>query len=401
MPVANRFRRVICKVDIRNDPKKDPFVFNYTTGVTTPESLFQSTDTVRRKRPVDGFQSMTNRVTSSTICRDSGFNYIGYGGTYQFRGESIYGMYPGLKGPLTSDPVGNGSLIQPPPNGLGLSMEDLFNRIRAEVRGEAVNLANCLGEYRQTAALFHDFAKIVTSRGKSLLRKHPVHLRNKYGRYDYTKSAAEAYLQWQYGIKPLALDLGTAVAEMTTKISKPLYLEGVMRQRKVIDQGGFVSPSSSVLAVKADIQRKYEVHHRVQYRAYLNQGDVATSLAKHGLFNPAALAWELTPFSFVVDWWTNIGDVLQSLDNLILLDRIEAIISTSTRFAADVSVPFRKTSTYDGVTGPGGMFYYERNDTRSGLNNIARTSTLSYKPSVSYTHIANGLALLNGMYRLR
>lgn len=37
------------------------------------------------------------------------------------------------------------------------------------------------------------------------------------------------------------------------------------------------------------------------------------TLSELGLLNPASLAWELTPFSFVVDWFTCIGDVIMGL----------------------------------------------------------------------------------------
>lgn len=33
-----------------------------------------------------------------------------------------------------------------------------------------------------------------------------------------------------------------------------------------------------------------------------------------GLINPAVLAWELIPFSFVVDWFAPIGNTLDALD---------------------------------------------------------------------------------------
>jgi hypothetical protein len=36
------------------------------------------------------------------------------------------------------------------------------------------------------------------------------------------------------------------------------------------------------------------------------------TLDQFGVLNPALVAWELVPFSFVIDWFANIGDVLQS-----------------------------------------------------------------------------------------
>lgn len=40
-------------------------------------------------------------------------------------------------------------------------------------------------------------------------------------------------------------------------------------------------------------------------------------LNKLGLINPAAVAWELVPFSFVVDWFTRAGDVINGWTDLV------------------------------------------------------------------------------------
>lgn len=41
--------------------------------------------------------------------------------------------------------------------------------------------------------------------------------------------------------------------------------------------------------------------------------DTLAQLGSHGLLNPAALAWELFPVSFVIDWFVPIGDFLGGL----------------------------------------------------------------------------------------
>jgi hypothetical protein len=35
-----------------------------------------------------------------------------------------------------------------------------------------------------------------------------------------------------------------------------------------------------------------------------------------GFVNPAAIAWELVPFSFVVDWFVNVGEFLNNFTDL-------------------------------------------------------------------------------------
>lgn len=41
-----------------------------------------------------------------------------------------------------------------------------------------------------------------------------------------------------------------------------------------------------------------------------------------GVINPLAVAWELVPFSFVVDWFTNFGNTLESFTDLVGVDVI-------------------------------------------------------------------------------
>lgn len=53
----------------------------------------------------------------------------------------------------------------------------------------------------------------------------------------------------------------------------------------------------------------------------------ATLLDQLGLTNPLAIGWELVPFSFVIDWFVPIGDYL---DNLSLLPLVEQEIWVST-----------------------------------------------------------------------
>jgi len=43
----------------------------------------------------------------------------------------------------------------------------------------------------------------------------------------------------------------------------------------------------------------------------------ALLLSQLGLVNPASLAWELVPFSFVVDWFANVGDFLASFTDTV------------------------------------------------------------------------------------
>jgi len=49
-----------------------------------------------------------------------------------------------------------------------------------------------------------------------------------------------------------------------------------------------------------------------------------------GLVNPASIAWEAVPYSFVADWFGNVGQVLNSMSDFVGIDVLDAYTTTST-----------------------------------------------------------------------
>lgn len=47
-----------------------------------------------------------------------------------------------------------------------------------------------------------------------------------------------------------------------------------------------------------------------------------------GFVNPAVVAWELVPFSFVVDWFVNVGDVLSSYTDFLGFKFLESSVTS-------------------------------------------------------------------------
>lgn len=118
----------------------------------------------------------------------------------------------------------------------------------------------------------------------------------------------------------------------------------------------------------------------------MNTDSLRTSLSRYGFTNPIALAYELVPYSFVLDWWINLGDVLASLDNLTLVKELYVRDSTRTTISKQCVAANAYVS--------GSWKEIQIVDARSAPQPISRINTLEYKPSVSKLHILNGLALL-------
>lgn len=360
----------------------------WTKGTTSEWEFYERTlvtpPTVTRGYPeLDLYLNGTARVTTSTFRTDSGFDYETR--TYPRR-RTTNASVQTLFGGAVSIPVET------------IDKSVIYNKIRARARGEATNLAQMLAEYRKTAVLFRDLTQAFLTKGRSLLKKSTYQYGNnpnwRRRSNDPSKTAGGAYLQWTYGVAPLMGDMHKAMKELTSSLDIPLYIQGVESRTVRGTYKGESKINSTVSSIRADVDGLKTSRYRCQYRIYIDHNQIRNSLVSHGFGNPLAIAWELVPFSFVVDWWVNIGEVLQSLDNLLLIDKIYVLESTSDR-----SLVMYQTKPDPLVLRTGAATIYQRTDTRRVPVTISKVASLRYKSSVSVKHIMNGLALLTQFRR--
>jgi hypothetical protein len=57
----------------------------------------------------------------------------------------------------------------------------------------------------------------------------------------------------------------------------------------------------------------------IKPRATLDLDDLWGKLSQLGLAPDSYVAWDMTPFSFMVDWFIPVGDILNVLDQTVLL----------------------------------------------------------------------------------
>jgi hypothetical protein len=334
----------------------------------------------KRKRPKDLYLGGTSRTTTSTIRTDSGFDYYTFTYPRSWRTNASVSSFFYV-----------GDKVVPVES---IDRELVYNKIRAEIRGDATNLAQMMAEYAQTAQLFRDLAEVVVTKGKSLIRRHGASIARAKKVDVYSKSASDAYLAWTYGISPLCSDMASAMNELRNRSGIPLYREGVESRRTRGQSSGTESANSTVNTCSAEWSGVREIRYRCQWRAYINTDALTNILVSHGFGNPLAVGYELIPFSFVIDWWVNIGEVLASLDNLVLIKSLYVLESTS-----DKQFIMTQTKAHREIIKPGAATLLKRVDTRSAPTTIPRVASFKYDPSISKKHIMNGLALLNSLRR--
>lgn len=182
--------------------------------------------------------------------------------------------------------------------------------IRSKLQDNDLNIGTSLGEARES------FGTIVSVlRGVYQLRKAvrggPVAL-YKYAKTTVAeagglpKAVASAYLGFMYGVKPLMQDAYAAASIIQNGLSKPAASAKV-----VIMDDDYKVPanrSDGVAKYSGEVSRGIEIG--VTFKV---TNPSHYELWRYGLTNPAAIAWELTTLSFVIDWFTGIGAFIEGL----------------------------------------------------------------------------------------
>jgi hypothetical protein len=185
-----------------------------------------------------------------------------------------------------------------------------------------------IGEGRQTVNLVLNAARTIGSAYRDLRRGNFVgamgslgiqgtasERRRYYRQYgvDPTRAAANAWLAATYGWRPLVNDVYNAAQTLAETVNRPENTESrVTSYTSVTDHrifpGYVIGVSPSIVSRRESIQKE---SWKGIWRFRPTSLD---SWGSFGLLNPASVAWELLPFSFVVDWFLPVGRYLESLD---------------------------------------------------------------------------------------
>jgi hypothetical protein len=292
-------------------------------------------------------------------------------------------------------------------------------KVLGEIRDSKVNVGQVLGERGQTVNLFANTAKrvydVLTNlkkgnwnraaeavNGKTSARKQRKY-RKRFAE-DPTGAVANGWLELQYGWLPLLEDCyGAAeliaqkrVREVRTKTVKKkqrwLWSEPSQSFAKGITLGNFYG-------AKTTTRLEYTIKYVVYYSTP-NEG--LHTLAQLGVTNPALIAWELTPWSFVIDWFIPIGNFLASMDATYGLTFEKGCKTVFQKWTS-------KTELWGGdyKGGSDGNYRHLRQNQsrekvicdRTPLTGFPRPALPRFKNPVSTLHIANAVSLLTQLLK--
>lgn len=178
------------------------------------------------------------------------------------------------------------------------ALSDLYDQLRYSGAGDGLDLSVSLAEASQVKKMLRQTARVV-----SYIRSfHPKQWGNK-------------WLEYQYGWKPLISDVyGTAEAIMHRRLYTYSRIEAKSKDRfggTVAIRNGRWPGSEERIRTSASYRCKLVAEFSLD-------NSVVQQLAGFSSLNPASILWELTPYSFVVDWFIDVGGYLQNLESALL-----------------------------------------------------------------------------------
>ena len=262
---------------------------------------------------------------------------------------------------------------------------EVSNRLLSKVRNREIDLGVSLGEYRETAS-FVAGAMVKTAKSFKQLKQGDVSgaLQTLTGKRnnrwaDIPGAASNTWLAYSYGLKPLINDVSDAVKVLEKGLrdpSRPI----VVRSSTTKSVSGFATDYG---CYHDRIEGSVRVSGKIEF--WIDNPFLYT-LEQVGFVNPLSVAWELVPFSFVVDWFVPVGEFLTS----VVPPQGVAFVGGCTAYRGD--------GTHVGwTTIPGwytSMVEREIFKGRMPLTSFPRYSLKVPDLSLSKSQIASGMALL-------
>lgn len=270
--------------------------------------------------------------------------------------------------------------------------DEALRRLYEAVKNQKVNIAQALAERAQTASLISDAVSRVVKAYKAIRRGNLASAAKSVFPTN-SKQLANDHLLIQYGVLPLASDIGGAIGLLydeprfsyDVKVGKRIPLPRTLLEAEKTNSG---FPHDTKVWSEGFVQVTYKARVSVTARFGRHMTEV-------GFTNLPALGWELMPYSFLIDWLLPIGDYLSNQD---AFSDLKVEWCTKTVFIKEF-VTFERQ-----IGGRAGSYLYGNSTagfvnekvicTRDFVTDIPSMPLPAFKDPVSPMHIANALALL-------
>lgn len=275
------------------------------------------------------------------------------------------------------------------------SLSDLENelsaKLNAKIRDSDVNLAIALGEAGKTAELIGDTAVKIAKSFRHLRRRDiSAAMRVLTGKSNNLPrhspdSAASLWLTYTYGVKPLLSDISGALTLLDKRRRPyiPVHTVRAAVKQKINSKcfnNYYLSQFSGEFSARGEV--KFSVSN-----------PITRTLDSVGFTNPLSVAWELVPFSFVVDWFIPVGTFINEIVPPQGVDFVEGYIGLKASGDSfhSTSIPPSNPGDPGWMTSCTGSSYLIQ---RKPLTTFPRYNLVIPDISLSRTRMMSGISLL-------
>jgi hypothetical protein len=130
-----------------------------------------------------------------------------------------------------------------------------------------------------------------------------------------SKQASDRWLELHFGWEPLVQDIGASVDILNGTGKAPTGSSKV----HVTSRSGTTGQDHTSSSDDTHLQRRnFDWHVGVRMGAVVSVSNPNLAIANQmGFVNPLSVAWEAVPFSFVVDWFSNVGQCLSAMTDFV------------------------------------------------------------------------------------
>lgn len=257
------------------------------------------------------------------------------------------------------------------------ALASAVSKLRGKIKAESANLAVFAAEFRQACNLFVSLAGQLYQGYKAVRRGHLV---DAYRDLSRDRGFSKKWIEFQFGLVPLVGDMESLCNSLADGLR-----EGI-RLRAVASGHDSETYTRTFRDNYGNLATQFELHEiMVRLKAEYTISDVTLrNVSQFGFYNIPATAWELIPFSFVVDYCIDVGGWLSNLDALNGISNLvySQGIKTTSNAIRSVDVQSQAARTKYVTLA------------RSGPGTSLGIPLPAWSPSDSYKKVLNGLALL-------
>lgn len=186
-------------------------------------------------------------------------------------------------------------------------MESRVLNSTQQIYGSAMTLAAAYRSLRRGD--FGQFLSILKL--KKLPKRLQERAKTPRGRWSAPEAASALWLEYWFGWSPLVADIHSAVSILESEFPEAVRVTASATAKSALDRAkiGYDQYLTGTFSTRVRMGATVSIVNPNLRRATLL-----------GLTNPASVAWELIPFSFLIDWFIPVSKFLDSWSDLFGLD---------------------------------------------------------------------------------